>query len=743
MDFQRGFTHFVTIIKRTMSFATIKWLQVHRGISWILQMRPVRPVQCQTVEPRSSTWWISGGSHPWFFPAQAPRKLRKLSVLGDDGSKVSASQVRIGRHWLDIPKYEQFSVLSLSLTGFPLCSAGTCCNAAVAGCVRSLSMQKAKYFQDIYITWVIHCLCWSRSLTYRDTELDSGSKDIPKDMSEVKGDPPADAQVSQVSQASIDFACQASPRLSPRDTPLDLDVDAASLPGSFGIEAVEPRGRKRRLERAPSRPGQLSGPALLQWLKRRRCERQGDIGDCIDIGFIGKRSGDRRKAEENLKKQVHFFKEFQGEDEITLLSPPEMVTSLRCRKKPKSVTTDAPSDGFVAVLSSTRLMSNPAVAAQATDQWDAIHKSVVTEATKAFTRSKVMCSKVTNITFPWKTHEMLQETLDWECALQMLQDRCDLEPGRRALMRCGGAQPKGGLFEDPPQGSPEATAAAAVALQGCLPALATGNEFRAATFLNTTGLAQLLRLARPGVLGTWNPIQISRVHGFKDILHCLWSARELGFGIFGHFVGRMTQAMLTKRAFGPAGGQEHCQCSCGQWLTKNKFKGHSCEKHVGKPHESKLKLFWQSRGVLALRVSFKHHSNPPAVDLQLEAALESALKSILWSDFWEAAHVTCSWRLCGEVAKEAAEMKLKPPCCESVPAPPRSHSLSPQQLLLLGWMRAQETRDGYSSRQVLREDLCEAGWWPVLEEDESKATADIFKWKLDAFRGIFWSEKHV
>lgn len=595
--------------------------------------------------------------------SEVPGKLRKLSVLGGEGLEVSASQV-------------------------------------LAATLRRS--------QDV-------------SLTYRDTELDSDVKDIPmKD-----ADPPSEVtriegdvlQADSKEPPAAESQCRSSPskrsRLWPCDTPLDLDADAASWPGA-APEPPEPRGRKRRLERAPSQPGQLSGAALLQWLKRRRCNRQGDGLEDVEMTFSS-RSGDRRKAEQHLKQQVHFFKDFRVElDEITLLSPPEMITSLRCasRKKQKSCMLAQSSEGFVTLLSSTRLVSTPAVAAQATDQWDAIQKSVVTEAAKAFTRSKVMCSKVANISFPWKTHEMLQEAWDWECALQMLQDRCDLEAGRRVLMRSGGAHPKAGLFEDAAQGSSEATSAAAAVLQGCLPALATGNEFRAATFLNTSGLSQILCMARPGVVGTWHPIQISRVGGFRDVLHCLWSARDIGLGVSGRFVGRMTQAGLTHRAFGVAGGQEHCQCNCGQWLTKAKLKAHSCDKDVGKPHEkhdasSNLKLFWQSRGVLAFRVSFKHHLNPPAVDLTLEAALESATKSILWSDFWEAAHVSCSWRLSGEsTPRHPSEMTLKPPCCEAVPAPP-SHSLSPQQLLLLGWMRAQETREGYSSRQVIREDLCE------------------------------------
>eukprot|EP00438_Fugacium_kawagutii_P014809 Skav234783 [mRNA] locus=scaffold69:29217:36988:+ [translate_table: standard] len=548
------------------------------------------------------------------------------------------------------------------------------------------------------------------SLTYRDTELDHSAEDVSLTAEAV------DAAKPGASDASIGVqppGVQSTDELQPQpETPLDFDVELEAMPSSD--VASEPRGRKRRLSRGPSRPGHLSGPALLQWLKRRRCERQGEVPD--DIGFS--RSGDRRKGEQKLQEQVRFFKDFQVElDELILLSAPEMITSLRCagRKKPKAGMMPS-SDGFVTVLSSTRLLSSPGVAAQATDEWHGIHKSVVAEATKAFTRSKVLCSKPTSgVTFPWRSCE-LQEALDWEWCLQMLQDRCDLEPGRRSLMRCGGAQPKAGLFEDPPQGSVEATAAAAAVLQGCLPAQATGNEFRAATLLNTTGLSELLQLSRPGVLGTWHPIvaSTSREIGFRDILHCLWSARGICVGISGHFVGRMTQAALTNRAFGPAGGQEHCQCSCGQWLTRGKLKGHTCEKHVGKPQTSApsdiLKLFWQSRGVLGFRASFKHHSTPPAVDLVLEAALDSAMKSILWCDFWEAAHVTCSWRLVGEStgkrsAGPSSAPHLKPPWCETVPV---ASSLTPQQLLLLGWMRCQEARESYSSRQVVREDVCES-----------------------------------
>ena len=483
------------------------------------------------------------------------------------------------------------------------------------------------------------------------------------------------------------------------DSPLDFDVDAASLPASCDdvtIHATAGPGRKRRLERAESSlPGTLTGPALLHWLKRRRCARQGD-----EVEVTVSRSGDRRRGEKCLQEQVLFFKDLQSDlEEVFLLPPPEMITSLRCtsRKTQKL----AKSDSFMTLLSSTRLLSNPTVAAQATDQWEVIQKNMVTEAAKAFTRSKVARVRST-VTFPWRNHEILQEALDLECALQMLQDRCDLEAGRRVLMRRNGAQPKAGLFEDPAQGSSEASSAAAAVQAGCLPAMATGNEFEAATFLKKTELAQLLRKARPGVLGTWHRIQASRALGFQDILHCMWSARQNALGISGYFVGRMTQAGLTTRSF--AGGQEHCCCSCGQWLTRSNFKGHSCE-HVGKPHDSKLKLFWQNRGILAFRTSFKHHSNPSAIDLTLEANLESAIQSLLWSDFWSS-QVACSWRLCGDTSVEReVKCTVKPPCCEVVPA---GHSLTPQQLVLLGWMRSQEARDGYTSRQVLREDLCEA-----------------------------------
>ena len=173
--------------------------------------------------------------------------------------------------------------------------------------------------------------------------------------------------------------------------------------------------------------------------------------------------------------------------------------------------------------------------------------------------------------------------------------------GCRVLMGPNGAQPKASLFEDPAQRSNEASSAAVAVQTGCLPAMATGNEFEAATFLKKTELSQLLRKARSGVLRTWHRIQASRELGFWDILHCMWSARQNVLGISGYFVGRMTQAGLITQRF--AGG-EHCCCSCGQWSTRSNFKSHSCE-HVGKPHDSKLKLFWQNRGILAFRTSFQ------------------------------------------------------------------------------------------------------------------------------------------
>ena len=508
------------------------------------------------------------------------------------------------------------------------------------------------------------------------------------------------------------------------DTPLDVDVEDAILthlaPSHLETAPIDgpARGRKRKLSRTETFVGNLSGPALLQWLTKRHCNRQEDPNTMKDPIF-SKCGEDRRRAERYLQEQVLYFRdqlggENQRKEEIILLPPPQMITSLQCAAIRMSQKAESSTDGFVTLLPSTRLPSNPSIAAQATDKWDSIQKNVVSEAAKAFTRSKL--TPKAPVVLPWKSQEMLLEASDLQYALEMLQVRCDLEPGRRVLMRRAGAHPKAGIFQDPPQNSAEASAAAASAQSGVLPSMATGNEFQAAIFLQN--LVEPLRSVRPGILGTWHPIQACRDVGFRDVLHCLWSSRDFCGGMSGHFVGCMMQAGCTKRAFGLSGGQEHCQCSCGDWLTRGKIKGHACSKHVGKPHGSStdLKIFQQTRGVLAFRVLFKHHwkqhLNSPAVDITLEAGLESAIKSLIWSDFWEAAHIACSWRICA--VQEVKETKhpywrLKQPCCEAVPAQ-QGLPLTPQQLVLLGWMRLREASANYTSRQIMREDLCEAGF---------------------------------
>lgn len=512
-------------------------------------------------------------------------------------------------------------------------------------------------------------------------------------------------------------SAESSGRLSPQ-TPLDLDIEAIVPGSSFRAEKAEsgpvPKGRKRKLERAKTFVGHLSAPALLQWLTKRRCNRQ---EESTTTEPVFSRSGEeRRRAERYLQEQVHFFhEEKDGEEkagEIILLSPPEMIGSLRSSSFCKGQK-GFNSDGFTTVLPSTRLQTDPFVAARATDQWDSIHKSVISEAAKAFTRSKLPKAAFT----PWKSQESFQEASDLECALQILQDRSDLEPGRRVLMRRAGAQPKAGLFVDPPQHSAEASAAAQAAQSGVLAALATKNDFQAATFLSEHW-AESLRHVRPGVLGTWqtwawNEPRGRRQQGFRDVLHCCWASREFCLGISGHFVGRRMRAGQTQRAFGLSGGQEHGMCSCGEWLTRSKVKAHACDKYVGKPHDTsnRLKVFWQTRGLLAFRVLFKHQLNPPAFDLTLEAALESALTSLMWSDYWGAAHVTCSWRLCVQPnSKQSPAWAINQTRCEAVPAQPSAGApLTSQQLILLGWMRLQEARSSYTSRQIIREDLCEVG----------------------------------
>lgn len=257
----------------------------------------------------------------------------------------------------------------------------------------------------------------------------------------------------------------------------------------------------------------------------------------------------------------------------------------------------------------------------------------------------------------------------------MLQDRVALEPCRRAVMRQLGARPRAGLFGDPAQGS----SLAGKALQGVLPAQATGNELRSAAFLGP-GLARQLR----ATLGAWCALPAERPRGWRDLVPCLRGFQEICLGTESHWVGHMMAMGLTGRV-AASGGQEHGQCGCGQWVTRQKLKAHHCE-HVGKPH---LQRFRQSRGILGFQIAYRHLQKQ--VEITLEAALEPS--KLLAMDLWPS-EVACSWRLC-------------PTPSESPPSACKAPLISSDELL--GWMQRQERERTYTSRQVIREDLCEAG----------------------------------
>ena len=276
-------------------------------------------------------------------------------------------------------------------------------------------------------------------------------------------------------------------------------------------------------------------------------------------------------------------------------------------------------------------------------------------------------------------------------ALELLQERVALEPCRRAAMRALGARPRAGLFGDPLQGS----AAASRALQGVLPAQATGNELRSAAFVG--GLVKQLR----PLLGTWSALVAERPRGWRDLVPCLRSFREICLGTESHWVGHMMATGLTTRV-AASGGQEHARCGCGEWLTRQKLKAHHCE-HVGKPH---LHSFRQSRGILGFQIAYRHLQKQ--VEITLEAALEPS--KLLAMDIWHA-QVACSWRLC-------------PRPLESPPTACKSPFISSDELL--GWMQSQERERTYTSRQVIREDLCEARGLGHV-----KSTRIIINWYIE------------
>ncbi|CAJ1417488.1 unnamed protein product [Effrenium voratum] len=461
----------------------------------------------------------------------------------------------------------------------------------------------------------------------------------------------------------------------------DFDAEAMHAPSSCQLDEAQPQ-KRRRLTKSKTMVPKLSGPALLQWLMRRRLCRDGTQGTPAPERGFRPESG-RRRAEVLLQDQVREVRHLASANAEDRLVP--RPAACRWHLKGEALT----------VLSSTRLPIEPALGAQAIEAWEAVRRPTAAEAARAFTRSQVRPKAAAAA--PWARHEELQEALECEAWHQQLQRRCQLEVGRRLLLRRLGAAVRCGLFEDPPLTSAEGAQRAQAAQVGQLAAAATGNEFQAATFL-PKALCASLDSARPGVLGSWHPLPGSfSQNGHKDALHCLRCFRDLCLGVSGHFVGRMAREGLTERVF--AGGKEHGLCGCGRWVLRSHAKAHRCD--VGKPH-ARLKLFAERTAGLGLVAKFRHRLD--SVELVLEASLESALQALLWPDLWSPL-VTCSWRLT-RCSTEASVWvpRLRAPCCEKVP---QQSFLSSAQLVLLGWMRGREGTPGFGSRQVFREDLCE------------------------------------
>ena len=148
-----------------------------------------------------------------------------------------------------------------------------------------------------------------------------------------------------------------------QDTPLDLDVEM-----SFGA----PPDAERQVEEVQ---GTLSGSGLLQVLKRRRCQRQGGAP-------LERRCEGRRQAERYLQGQVMAMEQLEPEALLPCLELPSCLRTYTGRQKV----------GLVLLLPPTRLSPEQQVAAKATEDWDAIEKTVLSEASKAFTRSRTASS---------------------------------------------------------------------------------------------------------------------------------------------------------------------------------------------------------------------------------------------------------------------------------------------------------------------------------------------------------------
>ena len=524
-------------------------------------------------------------------------------------------------------------------------------------------------------------------------------------------------------QTPLDLDAEALLTRSSRSRPLRLEDDA----GRMG--SPRPRGKRQKLSESPS-PSRLRGQALLQWLWKRRLDRGVDTAGKVaevsggaDIESVAKPI---RNAKQLLQEQLKQFKLLlenreSPETEFGLSAAPAVVATRPYRKNQK-----APSEGGTVLLPPTCLQVDAVLGAEATDAWDKVQRKVLLEAKRAERRSAQAAKAspsgtASSFLLPWRSLELSLEASFFQKAHLQLQKRCDLEPGRRVLMRQLGGQPTAGLFEDPAAGSAMANAALNAALVGFLPAESTGNEFQAATLLpskKSGSLAELLEAARPGLLGRWHPCPACpagpTASGCKDALLCTRLFRDTCVGLTSTFAGRMAREGLTEdQPLAASGGQEHCFCNfCSEWLSRSSSKSHQCQSHVGKPQakiaKPRLKIFHQSWDGLELRLSFQHTRQ--TVEISCDAVLENAFKRLLWPHVWEPKQVSSSWRLTKSQSEPCQSspiqnLSLKVPY-ENLAQPGR-FLLSSSQLALLGWMRQQERQSVFKSQQTIRQGLCE------------------------------------
>ena len=506
--------------------------------------------------------------------------------------------------------------------------------------------------------------------------------------------------------------------------------------GDWEADRTSPsRGKRRKL---PETPADLTGQALLQWLLKRHVERgssptqatkaiKGPASSSVTDAEFGMRSRALARAGRNaknlLQEQLKRFKELcesqfadpEADFELSVEPPKSLATRAQRRNQKSS---PLHPEGAIQVLTSTSLSGDAGLAAASTDAWDRIRGKVLLEANRAQRRAAKAAKAKARLLPVWRSYEICEELRAFDQTLQQLRRRCELEPGRRVLMRQLGAQPKAGLFEDPPQGSQMASAALNAVLSGSLPASSTGNELEAATFLpsrSKRSLVEMINQARPDLIGTW---QGTATHSLpaatcKDVLLCIRLFRETCVGSSSTFAGRMAREGLTEdQPLAPSGGQEHCFCNlCSEWLPRSNSKSHQCQAHVGKPRASQagLKLFRQAWDGLELRLAFQHRGHAQ-VEISCDMDLQSALKRLLWPQAWEPIRVSSRWRLTAENSQSSqsslGDLSLKMPV-DCLPQQPTRFLLSSAQLALLGWMRERENSSVFQSRQTIRQSICE------------------------------------